>query len=290
LSKKILITGASGQLGSYLCKVFLNRYNVLGTARKEGGNSYKLDISDGKQVKAVLHQENPDIIINCASYNNVDQSESHKIKARETIVQGISNIVRFSSKNTMIVHISSDYIFSGDKELYHESDKPHPINYYGKLKLESENILIGSNRKYAIIRPNVVFSGDIKNKSNFLGWVVRNLDSNKKINVVSDQVSNPTPVELLGEVIESIILLNIEGIFNVGTSDPISRYEFALKIAKIFNYDTNLINEIKTDDLKQLALRPKRTYLSCNKISNELELDVYSVDHYLKNYSEVIFE
>ena len=290
MSKKILITGGRGQLGQYLFKSFQGIYNVINTFPKGAANSYSLDVTNSKQVELVLNQESPDIIINCASYNSVDKCESDKISARDIIVEGLRNIVKFSDKNSMIVHISSDYIFDGEKKSYSESDMPNPINYYGKLKLESENILAGSNRKYTIVRPNVVFSSDIDNKSNFLGWVVKNLSRQKEINVVNDQVSNPVPVELLKEVIESIILLEIEGVFNVGTPDSISRYDFALKIAKRFGYDLNLINSIKTQDLKQLAQRPKNTYLSFDKAVDELEIDVYSIDYYLSNYKEVIFE
>ena len=290
MSKKILITGGRGQLGQYLFKSFQGIYNVINTFPKGAANSYSLDVTNSKQVELVLNQESPDIIINCASYNSVDKCESDKISARDIIVEGLRNIVKFSDKNSMIVHISSDYIFDGEKKSYSESDMPNPINYYGKLKLESENILAGSNRKYTIVRPNVVFSSDIDNKSNFLGWVVKNLSRQKEINVVNDQVSNPVPVELLKEVIESIILLEIEGVFNVGTPDSISRYDFALKIANRFGYDSNLINSIKTQDLKQLAQRPKNTYLSFDKAVDELEIDVYSIDYYLSNYKEVIFE
>ncbi len=290
MSKKILITGGKGQLGKCLFKSFQDSYNIINTAPKKSSNSYKLDLTNNQQVKSVLNQENPDVIINCASYNSVDKCESDKITARAIIVEGLNNIIKFSNKNTMIIHISSDYIFDGNKNGYSELDKPNPINYYGKLKLESENMLMGSNRKHAIVRPNVVFSKEIDNKSNFLGWVVKNLDNQKEINVVNDQISNPVPVELLKEVIESIILLNMEGIFNVGTPDPISRYDFALKIADQFRYDSKLINSVKTEDLNQSAPRPKNTFLSFDKVVEKLEIDIYSIDYYLKNYKEVIFE
>ena len=290
MSRKILITGGNGQLGSYLYDSFNSSYNIINTALRESSNLYKLDVTNSQQVKSVLSQENPDIIINCASYNNVDKAEQNKIDAREVIIDGLHNIIKFSNKNSMIVHISSDYIFNGDKNIYFEFDKPNPINYYGRLKLESENILIGSNKKYAIVRPNVLFSSNIDNKSNFLAWVVNNLNNNQEINIVDDQISNPVSVELLGEVVESIMLLNLEGIFNVGTADPISRYDFALKIANRFDCDSKLINKVKTKDLKQMALRPKNTFLSYDRINKELGIDIYSVDYYLKKYKEVFFE
>ncbi len=290
MSKKILITGADGQLGAHLCKTFFGNFNIIKTTNKETSNGYHLDVTNGKDVETVFKQVSPDIIINCASFNSVDKCEFDKVKARSIIVDGISNIIKYSSKDSFIIQISSDYVFNGEKSTYSEFDIPDPINYYGKLKLESENILKGSNRKYTIVRPNVVFSSNIDNKSNFLGWVLRNLKASKTINVVNDQVSNPVPVELLKEVLESIVLLGCEGVFNIGTPDPISRYDFALKIAKTFGYDTKYIKSISSKDLKQLANRPHKTYLSFERTLNKLDIDIYSLDYYLKNYREASFE
>jgi len=290
LPRKILITGGSGQLGSCLYNSFHGSYNTIKTSLKSSDNSYQLDVTNSKQVESILIQEKPDIIINCASCNGVDKCESDKMKARNVIVDGLANIIKFSSRDSFIIHISSDYVFSGSKRSYSELDMPSPVNYYGKLKLESENMLIGSNKRYAIVRPNVLFSSAIDNKSNFLGWVVRNLKYQKNINVVDDQVSNPTPVELLRDTIESIMLLNSEGMFNIGTADSISRYDFALKIAEKFGYDSKLINNVKTDDLKQLAVRPRTTFLNFDKVVQKLDVDIYSVDYYLKYYKEAIFE
>ena len=290
MPRKILITGGNGQLGACLYNSFHGSYNTIKTSLKRSDNSYQLDVTNSKQVESVLIEEKPDIIINCASYNGVDKCESDKIKARNVIVDGLANIIKFSNRNSFIIHISSDYVFSGSKRSYSELDMPSPVNYYGKLKLESENMLIGSNKKYAIVRPNVLFSSAIDNKSNFLRWVVRNLKYQKNIDVVDDQVSNPTPVELLRDIIESIMLLNSEGVFNIGTADSISRYDFALKIAEKFGYDSKLINNVKTDDLKQLAVRPRTTFLNFDKVVEKLDVDIYSVDYYLKYYKEAIFE
>ena len=290
MSKKILITGGDGQLGSHLCRSFFSSYNIIKTSNKKANNAYHLDVTNSGQIESVFRYEKPEIIVNCASYNSVDRCESDKVRSRSVIVDGLSNIVKFSNKDSFIIHISSDYVFNGLKSPYSESDNPNPINYYGKLKLEAENLLIGSNRKHAIIRPNVVFSSDIDNNSNFLGWVVKNLKDSNDIRVVNDQLSNPTPVELLKEVIESIILLNLEGVFNVGTTDLISRYEFALKIAKTFGYNSGKVHEICTEELSQLAVRPTNTFMSFDKICKILDVDVFSLDYYLKKYKEVIFE
>ena len=286
----MIITGGCGQTGLTLCSFFEKSYNVINTSRLGSQNSVKLDVSDKLEVSRVFKKYNPDIIINCASFNNVDNCEQDKKKARDVIFEGLQNLILNSRKKSVLVHISSDYIFNGEKDKYLESDNPDPLNYYGKLKLESENLLRSSNRKYLILRCNVVFSQILNNKSNFFAWVYNNLKKNKEISVVDDQVSNPTPVELLAKVIEASIILKSNGIYNVGTLDPVSRYDFALKICDCFKFNKSLLKKIKSNDLNQIAKRPKRTFLDIEKTSKILDIDIYSLDYYLTNIRDKINE
>ena len=290
MSKNILITGGLGQLGLTLYSDFKESYKVINTSRTGSSDSIELDITDSSEVESKLNIYSPDIIFNCASYNSVDSCELNKKDARDVIVLGLQNLIKSSKKDCKIVHISSDYVFDGKKESYLELDKPSPINYYGKLKLESENLLRSSNRDFVVLRCTSVFSGLLDNKSNFLAWVYNNLKSKNNIRVVNDQSSNPTPVELVSKVLNLAIILNSTGIYNVGSLDLISRYEFALKICNQFGFDKTLIHKIQTESLEQIADRPKSTYLDVNKISDELDIDIYSIDYYLKNIKEGYYE
>ena len=288
--KKILITGGAGQLGACLYSDFMKSYEVINTSRQGNSKSVDLDVANSLSVKGKLDKYNPDIIFNCASYNSVDGCESNREYARSIIVGGLENLVKHSDKDCKIVHISSDYIFNGNKGNYSELDSPDPINYYGKLKLEAENFLRASNRDFVILRCSVVFSEFLNNKNNFLGWIYNNLKEGRKIEIVDDQFSNPCPVQLLSESLSLIIALNLKGIFNVGSLDSISRYEFALKVCERFKLRESLIQKIKTNSLKQNATRPKNTYLNIDKISNELDIDIYSLDYYLDNIIEGNYE
>ena len=290
MSKNILITGGLGQLGLTLYSDFKESYKVVNTSKTGLSDSIPLDITDSFEVEKQLNRHCPDIIFNCASYNNVDDCEINKKDARDVIVLGLQNLIRNSKKDCKIVHISSDYVFNGQKDSYSELDKPSPINYYGRLKLESENLLRSSNRDFIILRCNSIFSDFLDNKSNFLAWVYNNLKIENKIRVVDDQSSNPTPVELISKVLNLAILLNSTGIYNIGSLDLISRYKFALKICKKFGFNESLIARIQTVSLKQVAKRPKSTYLDIDKISNELDMDIYSIDYYLDNIKEGIYE
>ena len=207
-------------------------------------------------------------------------------------VVGLQNLIHASDHSTYFIQISSDYVFDGDAGPYSEEDHTFPINYYGKTKLEAENILRGARRKYLIIRPNVLYSERLIYKSNFFSWVYKSLINNKSISVVNDQISNPTYVSHLVEVIFTCIILNTEGIYHYGSDDYLSRYEFAIIIASVFGLDKLLLSPIDTKSLLDkvkyyTAKRPANSGLKTSKIEDEIGITTFSTDYslnLLKNY------
>ena len=274
-SKRIFITGVTGQLGSTLNKYLSRYFKVL----NEQDNFYNIDISDRSELKYFFKELSADYIINCAALTNVDFCEQNKSKSYEVNVNGIKNIISCTKNDTKLIHISTDYVFSGNRNIYTESDMPNPISYYGKHKLESENILRSSNRDYLIIRPSVIF-GNTGN--NFYVWVRDSLKNNQEISVVTDQISNPTWSWSLSEAIYKSILSNISGLFHYGGEDIISRYDFALKIAKIHDFNHDRIIPIKTSDLNQNAKRPLNSALDVSKIKKFIDVEHPSLDYILK--------
>tara|TARA_Y100000996_G_scaffold119302_1_gene89120 strand:+ start:4735 stop:5586 length:852 start_codon:yes stop_codon:yes gene_type:complete len=276
--KTILITGGNGILGSQLSKINLYNYKIISVSKND--RKISLDVTNSHDVKECLDNYKPDFIINCAGYTNVDQSEVYKNLTHDVNVKGLINLIKFSNVNTKIIHISSDYVFDGLKGDYIESDITRPINYYGKTKLESENFLIGSNRKYIIFRPNVIFD---LNGFNFFSFIYNSLKNNQKINIVTDQISNPTFAPHFSKIIIDSILLDIEGVFHFGSLDIVSRYDFAVKIAEIFKLNKDLIKPITSNLLKQKAKRPLNTSLNCNKIANNMDIEIMPLSYYLED-------
>lgn len=274
-SKRIFITGINGQLGGTLNKYLSRYFNVLNNQE----NFYNLDVSDKSELKYFFKELSPDYIINCAALTNVDFCEQNKSNSYEVNVNGIKNIISCSKKNTKIIHVSTDYVFNGNKKIYAESDIPDPTCYYGKNKLESENILRTSNRDYLILRTSVIF-GETGN--NFYVWVRDSLKNNHKISVVIDQISNPTWSWSLSEAIYKSILSNISGLFHYAGEEIISRYDFAIKIAKIHDFDQDRIIPIKTSDLDQKAKRPLLSALDVSKIKKIIDVEHPSLDYILK--------
>ena len=288
-----MITGAEGQLGKALQIGLTDKFNILSTTRqptqlaKNQRNVQKLDITDKENISNVLESFKPDIIINCAAYTNVDGSEINKDLAHQVNVEGLRNLIQLSDINTYLIQISSDYVFDGDSGPYSEDEHTFPVNYYGKTKLEAENILRGTRRKWAIFRPNVLYSSDIFSKGNFFAWIYKSLLKKDSISVVTDQISNPTFNQQFVRAIFQCIIMDFEGILHIGSDDYMSRYEFALDIAKVFGFDSDLITKIDTDSLTQkvksyIAKRPLHSGLVVSKIEKELNTSSHSTNYNLK--------
>lgn len=283
--KKILITGADGQLGSNLSAMLSGKFYSIPTSRTNKDISYCLDVTDRSTMKSLLKEWDPDVIINCAAMTDVDYCENNRKECFNVNVKGLQNLISLSNKETFIIQLSTDYVFDGKNSPYGEKDHPSPLNYYGHSKLEAENILRGSRRKYLIVRANVIYGRNMIYNS-FFSWVYKSLSKNKIIYVVDDQISNPSFVDNLSDLIFKSLLLNFQGIVHHGSSDNISRYEFAKLIAKVYEFDENLIKPISTSRLidknkSYVAKRPLNSALMIDKSEKILNAQILSLEYSL---------
>jgi len=266
----ILITGSNGQLGSHFNNIKDSLFNIIPSYYKKKSSFVLLDITNEEDVKDAIKSYNPDIIINTAAITDVDFCELNKSIAREVNVQGLRNLIKHSSSNTKIIQISTDYIYDGKIGKYNEKSLPNPANYYGKTKLEAENILLSSNKKFIIIRVSTLFSNY---SNNFYKWIVNNLESNNFLNVVDDQISNPCYALNLVNLILDLILIDYTGKINFGSINYLSRYDFALEIANSKGLNNELIKLSKTNNINFLSNRPLNTSFDlqlCKKLNIKL--------------------
>ena len=265
-------------LGKSLAKYLSKYYKVFPTSKTNDnslGPNLKLDITDSKEVDNIIQIIEPDYIINCAAYTKVDASEENRSLCYDVNVTGLRNLISCSSLSTKLIHISTDYVFDGEKKQYSEEDLPNPISYYGKAKLEAENLLRVSRREHAILRTSVIYD---ESPNSFFSWVRSSLSTNTVIRVVTDQISNPTWTWSVSEAIYKLILNNLDGLYHYAGDDVLSRYEFALKIANIYDYDSEKIVPILTQDLNQLAKRPHFSVLKSDKIKSCIDIEHPSMD------------
>lgn len=286
IKKRILVFGANGKLGQRLVHKLVQNTNyeihAAGNEEKSIINNVEytqLDISKKNQVKTLFHKFFPDLVINAAGYTNVDLCETNKEASWNVNVKGTENIAMLSwAIDAHIIHISSDYVFDGKEGPYTEEDIPNPISYYGRTKLAGENTLRSSGVRFTIVRSNVLYGAVLSNRPDFVKWVIENLKAGKQIRIVSDQINNPTYIDDLVDAIESIGNYELLGIYNIGGSEFLNRYDFSLRIAAYFNLDKNLITAITTSELNQPALRPLKSGLIIKKAESDLHYSPKSIE------------
>src|SRR3989338_4484066 len=264
---KILITGSAGFVGKFIFNYLKSENQVYGISRRSSETTtHSFDISN-IDISSILNEIAPDVIIHSAALTNVDYSEEHQDEAWKNNVFGTENLVKWCKENDKkMIYISTDYVYSGEKNNYDEYSETNQVNYYGKTKLEAENLVKKLNN-WVILRSTVIFGYD-KLGTNFLMQML-NFKEPKKI--CDDQISNPTDVNVLCEYVRKIIEKNIKGLFVATGPETINRYEFAILIADIFGLDKNLILKVKTSELNQKAKRPLNNGTNSLKIRNLLD-------------------
>ncbi len=285
MKRKILVTGAFGQVGADLVPALLPEYEVLATDLQINPNldytceSATLSITSQIDVRKIINDWKPDIIVNLASLTNVDDCERDKDLAWQINAGGVGNLIEAArGKDIHIIQISTDYVFDGKEGPYLETDQPNPINHYGQSKLDGERLLLNSTLDWTIIRTNVVFGASVHTGASFLKWIVDSLRAGKRINIVDDQWNNPTWTMGLAETIRKFIDDRITGIYNYGGADYLNRLEFAQLIANAYNLNQELLSPIDTAALNQLASRPLKGGLVNNRIETIPGITCYTVD------------
>lgn len=262
--KKILVTGATGQVGSEL-KELAPSYSQLDWVFAD---RTVMDLSDLKAISQVLDEIQPQIIINCAAYTAVDKAETETELADILNHQAVAVLAKWSHSNgCQLVHISTDYVFDGNSNSALSEEAPTgPINVYGQTKLDGEQACLRENPNAIIIRTSWVYS---RFGNNFVKTMCKLMQERDHLNVVNDQIGSPTYAANLAKAILTIITHpNWQaGIYHYSNEGAISWYEFALAIQKIGGFQCK-ITGIPSTDYPTPARRPKYSLLDKSKITN----------------------
>ena len=271
-----------------------NTYNIYGVSRgenrlkdQEGYTYISTDLTREDQVTDLIETVQPDVIIHTAAMTNVDQCELEHEECDRINVEAVRYLAEMCKKYDIhLVHLSTDFVFNGEKGYYKEEDDPDPVNYYGLSKLRSEQIIQESGIHHTIIRTILVFGITETLKSNIVLWVVNNLKENKPINVVTDQLRMPTFADDLAKACIFAAENRVEGLFHVSTNRLISIYEIARMVAKSFDLNENLISPVPTSRLTQPARRPLKTGFDISKAISRLKLPGVSFENRLQVFKD----
>lgn len=261
--KKIVVIGGTGFIGGAIRSFF----NCVGTSSQKIANYKHLNILNYQELKEFVENTEAEVLVNSSGITNVDLCETETKKAFNLNGKAASMLAKIcNSADKTLVHISSDAIFDGFTPPYREEAIANPLNVYGKSKLIGELGAIKYNA--LIIRISTPFDYCVSNgKKPFNCFVLESLLKGMNVNIAIDQVTTPTFAPDIPQAIDALIQHKKRGLFNLGSTVPISRYDFAMKFAESAGLDVSLIRPAKLKDLPLMAKRPLDTSLDSTKIS-----------------------
>lgn len=273
-SKKIIVTGANGQLGMEFRDLSIDSmhdYTFLGSS--------DLDISNRKEVLEYFDKHQVDVVLNCAAYTKVDLAETEKTKAYDVNANGVKNLLDAMSDHCTMLHYSTDYVYQVDLgKAIKESESTHPVNVYAASKLAGDQKVIESDKRAIVIRTSWVYSS---HGHNFVKTMLRLADKLPELKVVNDQIGSPTYAADLAtaslSILEQLLSTQDKNLFNkiyhYSNSGQISWYDFAIEIFSQADKSIDL-KGIPTSEYPTPASRPSWSVLDCDLVQHTFDIKV----------------
>jgi len=284
---RILLIGASGQVGWELARTLSGLGKLLTTTRGQRGD-LSLDAGNPEQLEATLDSVSPDVIVNAAAYTAVDKAETESEVATRLNAQAPALIGAWAARHrALVIHYSTDYVFDGAKDApYLESDTPNPINVYGRSKLAGDHALIASSCNALILRVSWVYG---MRGSNFLLTMQRLMQERESLSIVDDQLGTPTWCRTIAQVTATVLARSpddetarrsLRGIYHLAPQGETSWFGFATAIRDKLGLDCTL-DPIPASAYPTPAARPANSRMDASKLRDTFGIELPTWEHEL---------
>lgn len=254
---KILLTGRNGQVGWELERVLPALGELTATDRT------RLNLESNDDVRRVVREVRPDLIVNAAAYTAVDRAESERERAMQ--VNGTApGVLGEEAKRlgALVVHYSTDYVFDGEKRSpYAENNAPNPISHYARTKLDGERAIVATGCRHLILRTSWVYG---PRAANFYQVIARKAAAGESMRMVDDQTSVPTPSTFAAQYTLALIRKGASGVLHLVPSGKATRYEFAREVVKAMD-SRSKVEPARTAEFPTPAQRPVYSALDNRK-------------------------
>ncbi len=292
VQQPIVITGLSGLLGSNLAHtcvaagfpasgiIHQHTVNILGVSQVAADLSAAYDLAlEGVGERGFL--------IHCAAATNVDWCEQNEAKARLINVEATRRLASQATRSGWrFVYISTDSVFDGARGEYSEDDVPEPLNVYARSKLDGEQAALAEAPDALIIRTNF-YGQNRAAKLSLAEWLLDRLSAGARIDGFADVIVSPLFVNDLASLILKLALTGQTGVFHLGASDHCSKYDFAMKIARVFGLDTSLVTRSSIQSFPLVAKRSLNTSLDTVKAARALGCKLPTVNEGIQRFRRI---
>ncbi len=243
---RVLVTGASGLLGSNLALHAAAQHTVVGVTHQHpltnaAFETVQADLLEPGAVPRVLDATQPDWIVHCAALADIDACERQPELAHKLNTELPGELARETARRHLrFAHISTDAVFDGNKAPYKETDAPNPLSVYAKTKRMAELAVKAAHPQWLILRPNL-FGWSPNGAHSLAEFFYNKLSAGEAVNGFTDRLFTPLHVGFLSEIILELLSNNAHGIYNAGSRDSLSKYDFGVVIARQFGFDEQLV-------------------------------------------------
>lgn len=267
---RLFIIGATGFVGSRLSLAARERFVVVGGSRspERDGDAVAIDITDRHSVSRAFDQAQPELVVHLAALSDIDRCERERELAEQINVVGAINVAEeCARRGARLLYTSTDAVFDGTKHIYHEHDPPTPVNWYGQTKARAERAIGDLLPSSAIVRLSLVLGRSaLPGGNSYLEKVIGNLLSGNEIVSPTFEFRNPIDVGTLCEfLLELAPRPDATGVFHIGASDKMSRYDLARAIAEQLGHDPRLIVP-QTEPVSGRAPRGRDDFLVTDRV------------------------
>jgi dTDP-4-dehydrorhamnose reductase len=255
---RVVVTGARGLVG----RVLTEHCAAVGDEVLSYGHK-DLDITDRDAVRQAILRDQPDVVINCAAWTNVDGCESDQERAFAANAAGPENLAAACKEaECVFLTISTDYVFDGEKSgFYTQLDEPNPESVYAASKLEGERLSTLAYGRSIVVRTGYIFG---HGGTNFLSTVVERIRKGERLKTISDAYGTPTYAKDLAVRLRELAEKNVAGIYHVVNSGPgVSFEEFTRKAVALIGNREVVVETVSADTLNRPAKRPRNSRMRC---------------------------
>lgn len=273
---KLLIIGANGMLARDAIDIFQRDHELAVCDHPD------IDIRCADSIMIFLERHQPEWVLNCAAYTNVDGAETNRDLAFTVNGDGPGILARACcSQGSRLCHISTDFVFDGlNQEPYCETDPTGPLSVYGQSKLAGEQQIQEAFDDYLIVRTSWLFG---IGGNNFVKTICRLAAERPEVQVVNDQRGSPTSAADLAAILKVALEKNLRGIYHACNTGVCSWFEFAREAVKLAGLDGRVV-PITTADMPRPAPRPAFSAMNCSKISRDCGLHIRHWREALRDY------
>ena len=222
------------------------------------------DLTEQVNVDRMMHAVRPDVVINLAALSNPDDCEIHPALAYTVnagLVRHLAGWIASSAPSCTLIHISSDQVYDGNGP--HDEESPRPCNYYGFSKILSEQYAAAANA--TSLRTNFFGRSRAEGRASLSDWVVTSARERRAITVFDDVHFTPLSMRTLAESIARVIAAPVPGVFNLGSSDGMTKADFAFALSECLGLPTTHVRRGALDDVPTAAKRPREMRMVSNR-------------------------